>query len=113
MAESLHNFFHNPKNSAILEKLRKGGVEFPVQETGSEEAPLAGKTFVLTGALDTLTRDEARGMIEELGGRVSSSVSKKTDFVIAGKDAGSKLDKARKLGIKTLNEDEFKEIVGR
>jgi DNA ligase (NAD+) len=110
VAESLHNFFHNPKNSAILEKLGKGGVEFPVEETGSEEAPLAGKTFVLTGALDTLTRDEARGMIEELGGRVSSSVSKKTDFVIVGKDPGSKYDTAKRLGVATLDEDEFKKL---
>ena len=113
VAQSLHNFFHNPKNSAILEKLRKGGVEFPVEETGAGEAPLAGKTFVLTGALDTLTRDEARGMIEELGGRVSSSVSKKTDFVIVGKDPGSKYDTAKKLGVATLDEDEFKKKIGR
>ncbi len=99
MAQSLHNYFQNPKNLEILDKLKRGGVEFPVEETGAGEAPLAGKTFVLTGGLDTLTRDEARSLIQEQGGRVSSSVSKKTDFVIVGKDAGSKLDKARKLGV--------------
>jgi DNA ligase (NAD+) len=114
VAQSLYNFFHDPKNLDILEKLRRGGVVFPVEEDpGREEVPLAGKTFVLTGGLDTLTRDEARGIIEEQGGRVSSSVSKKTDFVIAGKDPGSKLDKARELAIEVLNEEEFKKMVGR
>ena len=112
VAHSLYNFFHNPRNLGILEKLKKGGVEFPVYEAEAGTAPLAGKTFVLTGSLDTLTRDEARGIIEERGGRVSSSVSKMTDFVIVGKDPGSKLDKARRLGINTLNEDEFKKMIG-
>jgi DNA ligase (NAD+) len=110
VAESLHNFFHNPKNTAILEKLSKGGVEFPVEEDRTGEAPLVGKTFVLTGGLDTLTRDEARGIIESLGGRVSSSVSKRTDFVIVGKDPGSKSDTAKRLGVTTLDEDEFKKM---
>jgi DNA ligase (NAD+) len=113
VAQSLHNYFQNPKNTEILDKLKRGGVEFPVEEAEEGEAPLAGKTFVLTGGLDTLTRDQARSLIEEQGGRVSSSVSKKTDFVIAGKDAGSKLDKARKLGVDTLNEDEFSKLIGR
>ena len=113
VAQSLHNYFLNPRNLEILEKLKRGGVEFPVEETRIGGELLAGKTFVLTGGLDTLTRDEARSLIQEQGGRVSSSVSKKTDFVIAGKDAGSKLDKARKLGIDILNEDEFKRMVGR
>ena len=74
---------------------------------------MAGKTFVLTGGLDSLSRDEARTLIEGLGGRVSSSVSKKTDFVVVGKDPGSKVDSALKLGIRTLNEEEFKKMVGR
>jgi DNA ligase (NAD+) len=112
VAQSLHNYFRNPKNLEILDKLKRGGVEFPVEETRAGEAPLAGKTFVLTGGLESLTRDEARSLIQEHGGRVSSSVSKKTDFVIVGKDAGSKLDKARKLGVETLNEDEFKKMIG-
>jgi DNA ligase (NAD+) len=112
VAKSIHTYFRNPKNQEVLEKLRRGGVEFPEEEAEAGEAPLAGKTFVLTGGLDTLTRDEARSLIEGRGGRVSSSVSKKTDFVIVGKDAGSKLDKARKLGIETLDEEEFKKMMG-
>jgi DNA ligase (NAD+) len=113
VAESIYNFFHNPKNLHILDKLKKGGVNFPVEEVEIREAPLAGKTFVLTGGLDSLSRDEARILIEELGGKVTSSVSKKTDFVVVGKDPGSKYDHALKLGIRTLNEGEFKRMFGR
>ena len=113
VAESLHNYFQNAKNLEILEKLKKGGVAFPVEEAKAGEVPLEGKTFVLTGGLDSMTRDEAQGLIEEQGGRVSSSVSKKTDFVVVGKDPGSKRDKAKKLGIHALSEDEFKKMVGR
>ncbi len=113
VAESIHNFFHNPKNLKVLEKLRRGGVKFPVEEAEVKETPLSGKTFVLTGGLDSFTRDEARRLIEDMGGRVSSSVSKETDFVIVGKDPGSKYDSALKLGIKALNEEEFKKMIGR
>jgi len=112
VAESIYNFFHNPKNLQVLDKLKKGGVVFPVEEAAEKEAPLAGMTFVLTGGMDSLTRDEARTVIEELGGRVASSVSKKTDYVVVGRDPGSKYDRALNLGIKTLNEDEFKKIIG-
>ena len=77
-----------------------------------EQGPLAGKTFVLTGGLDAFTRDEARRIIERLGGRVSSSVSKKTDFVVIGKDPGSKYRDARRLGVQTLNEKDFRRIIG-
>jgi len=113
VAESIYNFFHNPKNLKVLEKLRKGGVTFPVEKAEVREAPLAGKTFVLTGGLDSFTRDEARKTIEDRGGRVSSSVSEKTDFLVTGRDPGSKYDTALKLGVKALNEDEFKKMVGR
>ncbi|MEE8300499.1 MAG: NAD-dependent DNA ligase LigA, partial [Desulfatiglandales bacterium] len=113
VAESIYNFFHNPKNLKVIEKLRKGGVRFPVEEVEIREGPLSGKAFVLTGGLDSFTREEARRLIEDMGGRVSSSVSKKTDFVVAGKDPGSKYDSALKLGIKALNEDEFKKLIGR
>jgi DNA ligase (NAD+) len=112
VAESIYNFFQNPKNREVLDKLRKGGVNFPVEEVEVRETPLSGKTFVLTGGLDSLSRDEARTLIEDLGGRVSSSVSKKTDFVVVGKDPGSKYDSALKLGIRTLNEEEFKKMIG-
>jgi DNA ligase (NAD+) len=112
VAESIYNFFHNPKNLKVLEKLQKGGVVFPAEKSPATETPLAGKTFVLTGGLESMTRDEARRTIESLGGRVSSSVSKKTDFVIAGKDPGSKYGEAVRLGVKTLNEPEFRKLAG-
>ncbi|MGB2803430.1 MAG: BRCT domain-containing protein [Candidatus Zixiibacteriota bacterium] len=83
----------------------------PIAEVS--QTPLSGKTFVLTGGLDACTRDEARKMIEDLGGRVSCSVSKKTDFVVVGTDPGSTYDKAPELKVKTLDEDEFKTLMGR
>ena len=113
VAQSLFNFFHNPKNLAVLRKLEKGGVVFPTEEEETTEAPLSEKNFVLTGGLDAFTRDEVRKIIEGMGGRVSSSVSRKTDFVVVGKDPGSKYDDARRLGIRTLTEKEFRELVGR
>ena len=112
VAESIYNFFHNPKNLKVLDKLKKGGVTFPEEETQLKETRLSGKTFVLTGGLDSMTRDEARKIIETFGGRVSSSVSKKTDYVVVGTDPGSKYADARRLGVKTLKEDEFKKMIG-
>ncbi|NVM24639.1 MAG: NAD-dependent DNA ligase LigA [Desulfobacterales bacterium] len=113
VAESIYNFFHNPKNLRVLEKLRKGGVKFPAEKVETRVISLSGKTFVLTGGLDSFTRDEARKVIEDMGGRVSSSVSKKTDYVVVGKDPGSKYDSALKLGIQTLDEKDFKEMIGK
>jgi DNA ligase (NAD+) len=112
VAQSIYTFFRNPKNLTVLEKLKAGGVVFPLEEDSAADMPLAGKTFVLTGGLDSFSRDEARKIIEGLGGRVSSSVSRKTDFVVVGKDPGSKYDEARRHGIKTLNEEEFKKMIG-
>ena len=113
VAQSIFHFFRNPKNLNVLEKLKKGGVKFPLEETeAKEEAPLADKTFVLTGALNAFTRDEARKIIGDLGGRVSSSVSKNTDYVLVGKDPGSKYDRAMSLNVKMINEDEFKKMIG-
>ena len=111
VAESIENFFHNPKNLKILEKLKKGGVNFPVAEAEAGEKPLEGKSFVLTGSLDGFTRDRAREIIEAKGGRVTTSVSKKTDYLILGKEPGSKYAKAQGLGIKILNESDFKRLV--
>jgi DNA ligase (NAD+) len=111
VARSIFNFFRNPKNRAVLKKMEEGGVVFPVEEEETVEAPLAGKTFVLTGGLDAFTRDEARKIIEDLGGRVSSSVSRKTDFVVVGRDPGSKYDEARRLGVRTLGEEEFRNLL--
>jgi DNA ligase (NAD+) len=112
VARSLFNFFRNPKNLEVLRRMKQGGVVFPVEPREATETPLTGKTFVLTGGLNGFTRDEARKMIEKLGGRVSSSVSRKTDFVVVGKDPGSKYDEARRLGVKTLSEEAFREIIG-
>jgi len=113
VAESIYNFFHNPKNLKVLEKLKKGGVKFPEEKVVAKKTPLSGKTFVLTGGLESFTRDEARKIIEDMGGRVSSSVSKKTDFVVVGADPGSKYDKALELKVKTLDEEEFKKLIGK
>ncbi len=113
VAESIYNFFHDEKNQKVLEKLKKAGVKFPEMKVKTALTPLTGKTFVLTGGLDSFTRDEAKKIIEDMGGRVSSSVSKKTDFVIVGKDPGSKLTDARKLGVKTIDEGQFKKMIGK
>ncbi|MCX8038697.1 MAG: NAD-dependent DNA ligase LigA [Candidatus Sumerlaeia bacterium] len=119
VAESIESFFRNPDNAAMLDDLLACGVR-PEESAGAERgaagtrgqsggppSPVAGKTFVLTGTLKSMTRSEASERIEALGGRTSSSVSAKTDYVIVGGEAGSKLEKARKLGIKTLSEEEF------
>jgi DNA ligase (NAD+) len=113
VAQSIYNFFNNRKNLKILDKLKKGGVHFPVEEGAAKKMPFSGQSFVLTGGLDAFTRDEARQIIEDLGGRVTSSVSKKTDYVIVGKDPGSKYDNAIKLGVKTLNEEELRKLIDR
>ncbi|MCV4724785.1 NAD-dependent DNA ligase LigA, partial [Escherichia coli] len=108
VAESVYEWFHNSRNLNLLEELRKAGVrmEDEVRQT-AVDPDFAGKTFVLTGKLEHYTRDEAASLIEERGGRVSSSVSKKTDYVLAGSDAGSKLAKAEALGVRIIDEREF------
>lgn len=114
MAGSLHLFFSQKENRRLIERLKKAGVQ--TERTLDRKAirqkrALDGKTFVLTGSLDDYTREKAAEMIESLGGRVSSSVSKKTDFVLAGKDPGSKLDKAKMLGVKIISEKDFKKLI--
>ncbi len=113
VAVSVFNFFENPRNREIIERLKAAGVKMETDGDASAnfDENFAGKIFVLTGKLEQFTRDEAAKLIEERGGRVSSSVSKKTDFVVAGSDAGSKLTKAESLGVKVLSEGEFKEMV--
>ncbi len=113
VAESIYNFFHDKKNLKVLDKLEKGGVKFPELKIKKKKTPLSGKTFVLTGGLESFSRDEAKRIIEDLGGKITSTVSKKTDFVVVGFDPGSKLDKAKSLGIKTIDEDEFKKLIGK
>jgi DNA ligase (NAD+) len=111
IAESLAEFFSNAANKKLVERLEKAGLAFKGQkkERGTK---LAGKTFVLTGTLAHFTRDQAKRMIEDAGGRVSGSVSKKTDYVVAGSDAGSKLDKAKELGVSVIDENEMEKLTG-
>ncbi|MGD0506281.1 MAG: NAD-dependent DNA ligase LigA [Terriglobales bacterium] len=111
IAESIVEFFGDEHNRKLVSDLRIAGLTFTGQrkEKGTK---LAGKTFVLTGTLARHTRDEAKKMIEDAGGRVSGSVSKKTDYVVAGSDAGSKLDKARELKVSVIGEEELEGLVG-
>ncbi len=112
IAESVYDFFRKKSNMELVNKLRKAGLKFE-SDGGKKKGPgkLEGKTFVLTGTLEKYKREEAAEIIESLGGKVSSSVSKKTDYVLAGDEAGSKLDKARELGVKVIDEKEFEKIV--
>ena len=109
IAASILEFFREPKNRELIEQLRKAGLSFTgkKKERGTK---LAGKTFVLTGTLAHMTRDQAKKLIEDAGGRVAASVSKKTDYVVAGSDAGSKLDKAKELGVAVIDEGEMKKL---
>ncbi len=107
MARSIVNFFNNSENRDIIRVLQKNGVRMEETRTQKKGTKLSGKKFVLTGTLDTYTREEAKELIESLGGDVTSSVSKKTDYVVVGEDPGSKYEKAKKLGVKILNEEAF------
>jgi DNA ligase (NAD+) len=111
IAESIVEFFSIAANRKLVERLREAGLTL----TGKKKqrgTKLAGKTFVLTGTLARFTRDQASKMIEDAGGKVTKSVSKKTDYVVAGADAGSKLDKAKELGVEVIDEKEMEGIVG-
>jgi DNA ligase (NAD+) len=110
VSQSIREFFDEPKNVALVERLRAAGLTF--KGTKKERATtLAGKTFVLTGTLERHTRDEAKKLIEDAGGKVAGSVSKKTNYVVAGADAGSKLDKAKELRVAVIGEKEMEELV--
>jgi DNA ligase (NAD+) len=111
IAASIREFFLEPRNRELVERLRKAGLQFKgvKKQKGTR---LAGKTFVLTGTLPNYSRDQAKKLIEDAGGKVSGSVSKKTDYVVAGEEAGSKLDKARELGVNVVDEDGMKELLG-
>jgi DNA ligase (NAD+) len=110
IAQSIAEFFQEPKNRELVERLRKAGLTFAgkKKERGTK---LTGKTFVLTGTMPHYSRDEAKKLIEDAGGKVTGSVSKKTDYVVAGEDAGSKLDKAKGLGVKVIDEKEMGKLV--
>jgi len=113
LAESIDQFFRLQENRDLLERLRAAGLPMKSDavEQPQAEQVFAGKTFVLTGTLDTMTREEAAALIAMRGGRVSSSVSKKTGYIVAGRDPGSKLEKARELGVRILNESEFRAML--
>lgn len=110
IAESIVNFFRGEHNQQVIEKLREQGIKMSVDKEENSSTvvdAVAGKRFVFTGGLDNLTRSEAKEKVISAGGKVSSSVSKNTDFVVAGESTGSKYDKARKLGLRILDEEEF------
>ncbi len=113
VAESVHDWFADEGNIELCERLRSAGVctEMERKSGGVVDGKFAGKQFVLTGTLPGLTRDEARALIESRGGRVTSSVSKKTDYVVAGAEAGSKLDKAQELGLAVIDEEELRSLI--
>ena len=108
----IRNFFTDEKNQKILDRLKEYGVNMKAEETETIESVLTGKTVVVTGTLPTLGRKEASELVEKFGGKVSGSVSKKTDYVLAGENAGSKLTKAQELGITVISEEQLKEMLG-
>jgi DNA ligase (NAD+) len=113
VAESIVDFFRRDSTARVIGKLKKAGVNTLSQRRAVRRNPeVAGKSFVLTGTLERYTRDEASRLIESLGGRVTGSVSGKTGYVVAGAEPGSKLEKARRLGVRVLSEEEFKKLVG-
>jgi DNA ligase (NAD+) len=114
IAQSVVQWHSDPRNRKLIERLRKAELNFKsaLYQPRAKAGPLAGKTFVLTGTLPTLKREEAAAKIEAAGGKVSGSVSKKTDYVVAGAEAGSKLDKAQKLGLKIIDETELLRLWG-
>ena len=114
VAQSIRTFFDQPHNREVVEQLRAAGIHWPEGEpSAAAQLPLAGLTFVLTGTLPTLTRDEAKARIEALGGKAAGSVSKKTHYVVAGTEAGSKLTKAQELGVPVLDEAGLLQLLDR
>ncbi len=114
VSQSIFQFFREKRNRDVLNRLEDAGLQLEQKKVGRPgKGALQGKQFVLTGTLLHYSRDEAQRMIEEAGGRVTSSVSKKTDYVVAGADPGSKLDKARSLGVKTIGEAELMKLLGK
>jgi DNA ligase (NAD+) len=112
VAQSILSFFQDGRNREMIRKLREAGVQIIEEMSPQKAGALAGKTFVFTGTLKTLTRGQAEALVKALGARVSSSVSRKTDYVVAGEEPGSKLQKARELGVTVLSEEEFRRLLG-
>jgi len=113
VAQSIRHFFDEPRNRELVERLRQANMTFTHEKKQRTQGAVEGLTFVLTGTLPTLKREEAKEMIEAAGGKVVGSVSKKTNYVVAGEEAGSKLDKARELNVAVLDEDQLRELLGR
>jgi len=113
VAQSLRTFFAQPHNREVVEQLRAVGIAWTEHDGSADRLPkpLAGRTFVLTGTLPTLAREDAKALIEAAGGKVAGSVSKKTHFVVAGDEAGSKLDKARELGVAVIDETALRDLL--
>jgi DNA ligase (NAD+) len=111
IAESVYKFFHDERNLELIKRFKEAGLNFEVKPEEKAKKKLAGKTFVFTGTLKNFTREEAKEKVEELGGKVSNSVSRKTDYVVVGENPGSKYDKARQLGVKIITEKEFLELI--
>ncbi|MFN4226814.1 MAG: NAD-dependent DNA ligase LigA [Candidatus Ratteibacteria bacterium] len=111
MAESIVEFFSNEENLKVIEKLRKAGVKMEKEKKEERKDVLSGLTFVITGTLENYSRDQIQDYIKKLGGKVTNSVSKKTDYLICGREPGSKLQKAQQLGIKIISEEEFEQLV--
>ena len=112
IARSIVEFFKEKRNIEVINKMFKAGLKLKeVRKEEVQKSPFAGKTVVFTGALSSMTRDRAKSYVEMLGGRVSNSVSRKTDLVVVGENPGSKYQKAMRLGIKMVNEDEFLEML--
>jgi DNA ligase (NAD+) len=114
LASSVRSFADEPHNRALVAKLAAAGVNMTSLQPpfpASDQGPLAGKSFVITGTLPTMSREEATAAIEARGGKVSGSVSRKTSYLVVGEDAGSKLDKARELGVPLLTEEQLRELI--
>jgi DNA ligase (NAD+) len=112
VAESIRFFFDQPENRELVRRLREAGVNMTAGEEGGARKPLEGQVFVITGTLSGWTREEAQEKLEGLGARVGPAVTKKTTCLISGESPGSKLDKAREIGIKVIGEKEFRKLIG-
>ncbi len=110
-AKSVYEFFRQEQTIDLIQKLKTAGVNMKSAEDEETDNRFQGMTFVLTGSLSKYTRDEASEIIEKFGGKTSGSVSKKTSYVLAGEEAGSKLTKAEELGVTIINEDEFEDMI--
>ena len=111
MAKSIYEFFKEEQTIDLINKLKEAGVNMESLEEESNDTRFEGMTFVLTGTLTKYSRTEASDIIEKLGGKTSGSVSKKTTYVLAGEDAGSKLTKAQSLGVEVITEEQFEEMI--